>query len=670
MAAGVPGGNVQVGLVSASGLYTAPANIPSGGLVSVSATSLSNGTTSTSAQVQIVEGPEGVSVSVSPGQVSLGPGQSQQFSATVSGSGNNGVTWAANGVVGGNASVGTISQSGLYTAPSVTGSATITITARSESDANSFANATALISSGQGGTAGCGPPGYGCARTDLAISTITSLPNWGGSTGANRLFTDSTFNPANPVQYVRVTDINSIPAHPNDQFVADVAGSGDENHFNIDDTLFTIGDGGGNTYFFGLDPQTMATGLMWDNAGGLAAAGAFSQSNPNQYYSFQTNGRIKTFDFTGCAIGNCTPAETKLYDFVASCGVTGLLQWSAIGGIGGNDNIFSASYSPGIQDTATQVVAWNRTTGNCYLYDTAAGTVTQYPGATPLGNISAPDRYTVHNLKMDPSGTWLVVITGECITGSCLAHAWQIGTTTVKVCALACGGHFTETAAGWINNSSRPGDVYLQTQMLFRAWTNFDTTSNSDLTPLATARPQISLLFDSHPSAKNDPLGTHAYPVFNCIYSPVTEIDEPWTSEIIAYSQVPGAVYRFGHSFNSNFESSFQSRECIGAASSTGNFYAFATDGEGSFGSTVGGGATCLLGGPPPANNQQYGLNELITIGTGTDDVFKVTVAGTTDSSTPTWPSQTGASVTWGTATFTNQGPSTCRSDVLIVRAQ
>jgi hypothetical protein len=189
--------------------------------------------------------------------------------------------------------------------------------------------------------------------------------------------------------------------------------------------------------------------------------------------------------------------------------------------------------------------------------------VTQYPGAIPFGNISVPDRYTVHNLKMDPSGTWVVVITGECTTGTCLAHAWQIGTTTVKVCALACSGHFTETATGWINNSSRPGDVYLQTQMLFRTWANFDTTSNSDLTPLATSRPQLSLQFDSHPSGKNDPLGTHAYPVFNCIYSPVTGIDEPWTSEIIAYPQVPGAVYRFGHSFNSNFESLFQARSAL-----------------------------------------------------------------------------------------------------------
>jgi hypothetical protein len=31
MAAGIPGGNAEVGIVSASGLYFAPTNIPSGG---------------------------------------------------------------------------------------------------------------------------------------------------------------------------------------------------------------------------------------------------------------------------------------------------------------------------------------------------------------------------------------------------------------------------------------------------------------------------------------------------------------------------------------------------------------------------------------------------------------------------------------------------------------
>ncbi len=63
-------------------------------------------------------------VTVSPSSVTTlypslagAPAQTQQFSATVSNSTSQTVTWAAGGVAGGNATVGTIDSTGLYTAP-------------------------------------------------------------------------------------------------------------------------------------------------------------------------------------------------------------------------------------------------------------------------------------------------------------------------------------------------------------------------------------------------------------------------------------------------------------------------------------------------------------------------------------------------------------------------
>jgi hypothetical protein len=47
------------------------------------------------------------------------PGGTQQFTASVSGTSNTAVTWSAGGVTGGNGTVGTISASGLYTAPAM-----------------------------------------------------------------------------------------------------------------------------------------------------------------------------------------------------------------------------------------------------------------------------------------------------------------------------------------------------------------------------------------------------------------------------------------------------------------------------------------------------------------------------------------------------------------------
>jgi len=59
-------------------------------------------------------------VSVSPPTAALGPGAQVNFTATVQGNGifNQAVTWSVNGIVGGNASVGSITTSGTYTAPS------------------------------------------------------------------------------------------------------------------------------------------------------------------------------------------------------------------------------------------------------------------------------------------------------------------------------------------------------------------------------------------------------------------------------------------------------------------------------------------------------------------------------------------------------------------------
>ena len=67
-----------------------------------------------------------VSVSVSPATVSLSPSQQQQFSATVTGTTSTAVVWSMN------PSLGSLSSSGLYTAPStITSGQTVTVTATS-----------------------------------------------------------------------------------------------------------------------------------------------------------------------------------------------------------------------------------------------------------------------------------------------------------------------------------------------------------------------------------------------------------------------------------------------------------------------------------------------------------------------------------------------------------
>src|SRR5690348_9874111 len=85
-----------------------------------------------------------VGVTVHPARAPLTLTQPQQFTAMVVNTTNHAVTWAVDGITGGNATVGTISSSGLYhppakrgthkitaksvASPSVTGSATVWIT--------------------------------------------------------------------------------------------------------------------------------------------------------------------------------------------------------------------------------------------------------------------------------------------------------------------------------------------------------------------------------------------------------------------------------------------------------------------------------------------------------------------------------------------------------------
>src|SRR5205823_3910805 len=67
-----------------------------------------------------------ITVVVSPTSASVASGGTQQFSATVQGTSNTAVSWSA--------SSGTISNSGFFTAPTVTSNSSITVTATSASD--------------------------------------------------------------------------------------------------------------------------------------------------------------------------------------------------------------------------------------------------------------------------------------------------------------------------------------------------------------------------------------------------------------------------------------------------------------------------------------------------------------------------------------------------------
>jgi hypothetical protein len=72
-------------------------------------------------------------------------GQNVQFAAKVANTTNTAVTWKVNGVAGGNATVGTISTNGLYTAPGKVPSGQVSISASSAADSTKSGSATVSV---------------------------------------------------------------------------------------------------------------------------------------------------------------------------------------------------------------------------------------------------------------------------------------------------------------------------------------------------------------------------------------------------------------------------------------------------------------------------------------------------------------------------------------------
>lgn len=115
------------GTITPGGVFTAPAT--GSGPIIVTARSVAD--SSLQASVPVALNP--TMVSLTPSSISLWQGTSQQFTAAVSGNTNLSVVFAVDGVVGGNATVGTVSTGGLYTAP-VSGMGSHTLTATSVGD--------------------------------------------------------------------------------------------------------------------------------------------------------------------------------------------------------------------------------------------------------------------------------------------------------------------------------------------------------------------------------------------------------------------------------------------------------------------------------------------------------------------------------------------------------
>lgn len=216
---GVNGGNQSSGTISDSGLYSAPQTLPAQNPVTIIATSQADSSKSATASATL--SPR-VTITLSPAVVTLATNQTQQFTATITGSTNTAVSWSVNGASGGNSITGTISNSGLYVAPSaIPPGNSVSVTATSQADASqsaiavvTFAGAGTTLSGGMLavppdqplGNNQVSDPGFESGGTDWTVGPCFSIDKTVAHSGTSSL----AFSPNSSCPYPDVTT-TSVP---------------------------------------------------------------------------------------------------------------------------------------------------------------------------------------------------------------------------------------------------------------------------------------------------------------------------------------------------------------------------------------------------------------------------------------------------------------------------
>ncbi len=119
-----------------------------------------------------------MAITVSPSNAAVLLGNSVTFTATVSNTSDTAVSWSVNGLTGGNSSLGTISVTGVYTAPADLPTTAVQVTATSQADSTKSAHASVF------------------AQSDINLSL--SAPSAAVELGASRAFTATISSAAHP----------------------------------------------------------------------------------------------------------------------------------------------------------------------------------------------------------------------------------------------------------------------------------------------------------------------------------------------------------------------------------------------------------------------------------------------------------------------------------------
>jgi hypothetical protein len=118
-----------------------------------------------------------ITASISPTTVALGPGGVQSFTTAVQNTTDTDVTWYVNQVNGGSSSTGTITSTGVYTAPSVTSQTVFTVTAVANANTSITASASVTVTPFISVTLNVHSASVKTGQTQQFSATVTNTTN-------------------------------------------------------------------------------------------------------------------------------------------------------------------------------------------------------------------------------------------------------------------------------------------------------------------------------------------------------------------------------------------------------------------------------------------------------------------------------------------------------------
>ena len=326
---GENGGDAIIGTISTTGLYTAPTTLPTTTTVVVTATAQADTTKTASATVTLTA--PTVTITISPTSATVLAGSSVQFTPKVTSTDNNTqVSWSVNGFAGGNATVGTVSSTGLYTAPLSPPKESITVTATSQSNGSFAASAPITVQ---------------FAKASLNGNYVFLVTQPDNSSGSGFAFRAGEFTADGAGNLTTgVSDSNSSGSGPTANisltgaYVVGVDGRG----------TATINDASGaHTFSFALTSSTRGQIITSDST---TAAGYLRQQDQTAIANVSG-----TFVF-GLSGDNAGPVAAVGQITLSSGNILGMQDTNSAGSLSQQFGIVGGSYSVGAAGRGTAII--------------------------------------------------------------------------------------------------------------------------------------------------------------------------------------------------------------------------------------------------------------------------------------------------------------------------